>query len=71
MKLLEEKKMENNTVLRNRIISLAVITLVVATYAWTWIRGDWQNWYQTVQDCVSIFAIAYFALTARKKEKAA
>ena len=62
--------MKNNTALRNRIISLAVIALVAAAYAWTWIRGDWQNWYEAVQNCVTVFAVTFFALTAQKASRA-
>ena len=61
--------MKSNLLTKENIINLIVIALVVVTYAWTWIRGDWQSGYETVQNCVALFAVSYFCLIACKKAK--
>ena len=46
-----------------------IYAMLLACYYWMWARRDWHNYYDIIQDVVSVFTIVFFILQASRIHK--
>lgn len=56
--------MKSKAALKESVGTKIVYALLLACYYWMWARQDWHSYYDTIQNMVITFTIAFFALRA-------
>lgn len=56
--------MKSKVTLKELVGTKMIYALLLVCYYWMWARRDWHNYYDTIQNTVVIFTVAFFALQA-------
>lgn len=61
--------MKSKVTLKEMVGTKIIYALLLVCYYWMWVRQDWNNYYETIQNIVVIFTIVFFALQASRIHK--
>lgn len=61
--------MKNKVTLKELLGMQVIVAILVAIYYWCWARNDWQNYYETIQNTVGIFAFFIFVSLSIRMSK--
>lgn len=61
--------MKSKVTLKEMVGTKIIYALLLVVYYWMWARRDWHNYYDTIQNTVIVFTIAFFALQANRIHK--
>ena len=56
--------MKSKVTLKEIVGTKIIYAMLLVCYYWMWARRDWHDYYDTVQNIVAVFTIAFFALRA-------
>lgn len=61
--------MKSKVTLKEIIGTRIIFAVLIAFYYWMWARRDWNDYYVTIQNCVSIFTLVFFTLRVIREKK--
>lgn len=61
--------MKSKVTLKEIVGTKIIYAVLLVCYYWMWARRDWHDYYETIQNFVVIFTIAFFAIQANRIHK--
>ena len=61
--------MERKVTLRELLTARVVLAACIAVYYWCWARNGWANYFDSIQNCVAIFAVLFFCFLSARERK--
>lgn len=61
--------MKAKVTLKEIVGARIVYAALLVSYYWMWARRDWHDYYETVQNTVTVFTIVFFAMQASRIHK--
>lgn len=61
--------MNKQVTLKEMVGARIVPAVCAAVYYWCWARNDWENYYDSIQNGVAIFAVLFLCLLASRERK--
>ena len=61
--------MRSKVTLKELVGTKIIYAVLLVCYYWMWARRDWHSYYETIQNVVVIFTIAFFLLQASRVHK--
>lgn len=61
--------MKEKVTLRELVGARIVLAICITVYYWCWARNGWENYFITIQNCVSIVALLFFSFLAVREKK--
>lgn len=61
--------MKSKVTLKEILGTRIIFAVLIAFYYWMWARRDWNDYYVTIQNCVSIFTVVFFMLRVVREKK--
>lgn len=60
---------KSKVTLKEMVGTKIIYAALLVCYYWMWARRDWHNYYDIIQDVVSVFTIVFFILQASRIHK--
>lgn len=58
--------MKSKVTMKELVGTKIIYALLLVCYYWMWARRDWHDYYDTIQNTVFVFTIAFFSLRATR-----